>query len=166
MLNLSNVNTDTVSNNDVPGLDSLLSELNNNIHAMEELFVSVFDERLTNIEDNQNELLELLRDESGYEPTPEELEALEQEEELQQQYDADLLEVLHSIDAGMVSQNALLEENKQLLENSMGVSENSVSQNALITTRLEDYSLTDSLLLVIIVLLLFSLLFGIFVRRS
>lgn len=128
-------------------------------------------ELITNLDDSQKELSDFIIEELTREPTEEEIQLLEEKEQADLEYRESLLETLNGINAGVVSQNALLEENNRLLERSVSmngipVSDNSISQNAIMTTKLEDYSLTDSLLLVLIVITLISSLVGIFFRKG
>lgn len=128
-------------------------------------------ELTTNLDDSQKELSDFIIEELTREPTEEEIQLLEEKEQADLEYRESLLETLNGINAGVVSQNALLEENNRLLERSVSmngipVSDNSISQNAIMTTKLEDYSLTDSLLLVLIVITLISSLVGIFFRKG
>lgn len=126
-------------------------------------------ELTTNLDDSQKEYYDFIIEEITREPTEEELLLREEKEQADLEYRESLLETLNGINAGVVSQNALLEENNRLLEQSLsmnGVSENSISQNAIMTTKLEDYSLTDSLLLILIIITLISTLVGIFFRKG
>ena len=122
------------------------------------------------MDDSQKEYYDFIIEELIREPTEEELLLQEEKEQADLEYRESLLETLNGINAGVVSQNALLEENNRLLEQSLSmngiVSENSISQNAIITTKLEDYSLTDSLLLILIIITLISTLVGIFFRKG
>lgn len=86
-----------------------------------------------------------------------------------------IIELLEYQQEMMISQNALdeepeEEEEKEIVVNvtvsENTVSENTVSENALLTTKLTEYSLTDSLLLVICLLLLFFIVVTFFFRRG
>ena len=115
-------------------------------------------ESISDMGQSQDDFMELLKEELFSEPTEEELLLQTEKENAELAYRVSLLNTLNSINNGMVSQNALLEENNRLLEqsismNSVSVSGNTISQNAIMTTKLEDYSLTDSLLLILIVLI-------------
>lgn len=123
-----------------------------------------------NLDDSQKEFNGFIVEQLTKELSEEELLLQEEKEQADQEYRDNLLETLNGINAGVVSQNALLEENNRLLEQSLSmngiVSENSISQNAIMTTRLEDYSLTDSLLLIEIVVTLLVGLVVIFFRKG
>ncbi len=160
---------ETVSGSSVPAPEQTDETYNSLYHAFTDAFRDVLDNHFVTIEDNQVSLLEFLQDCCNYsEPSDEDKLKQEEQEQLDQQYREDLLDTLHDINAGVVSQNALLEENNRLLEQSvsMTLSENSVSQNSIMTTKLEDYSLTDSLLLILIVLVSFFCFITIFVRKG
>lgn len=86
-----------------------------------------------------------------------------------------IIELLEYQQEMMISQNALdekpeEEEEKEIVINvtvsENTVSENTVSENALLTTKLTEYSLTDSLLLVICLLLLFFIVVSLFFRKG
>lgn len=127
---------------------------------------------LSQILEGQDQFYEYFHEKYDVELTEEEILSQEEETLHRQEYETDLLDTLHQIYAATVSQNGLLEENNRLLLNSLSmnsletVSENTVSQNALLTTKLEDYSLTDSLLLGVFVVLLLFLLGNTFLRRG
>lgn len=150
-------NIETVSGNDAGGSNT--ADFNYLLTLIEEL------------KNSQNEFNDFIIEELTREPTEEEIELLEEKEQADLEYRETLLETLNGINAGVVSQNALLEENNRLLERSISmngipVSDNSVSQNAIMTTKLEDYSLTDSLLLVLVVITLISSFVGLFFRKG
>lgn len=150
-------NIETVSGNDTGG--SNMADFNHLLTLIEEL------------KNSQNEFNNFIIEELTRESTEEEIQLLEEKEQADLEYRESLLETLNGINAGVISQNALLEENNRLLERSISingipVSDNSISQNAIMTTKLEDYSLTDSLLLVLIVITLISSLVGIFFRKG
>lgn len=132
--------------------------------------IAYIKELVIELDDSQKEYYDFIIEELIREPTEEELLLQEEKEQADLEYRESLLETLNGINAGVVSQNALLEENNRLLEQSLSmngiVSENSISQNAIITTKLEDYSLTDSLLLILIIITLISTLVGIFFRKG
>lgn len=128
---------------------------------------------LSEILEGQEGFYEYFHEKYDVELTEEEILAQEEDALHQQEYKDDLLETLHQIYAATVSQNGLLEENNRLLSDSVSmngleeiVSENTVSQNALLTTKLEDYSLTDSLLLIIFFFMLLILLVNTFLKRG
>lgn len=160
-------NMESVSGNDTGSSDTLdLSTAD-----FQDLLKLIADikELTTNLDDSQKEYYDFIIEEITREPTEEELLLREEKEQADLEYRESLLETLNGINAGVVSQNALLEENNRLLEHSLsmnGVSENSISQNAIMTTKLEDYSLTDSLLLILIIITLISTLVGIFFRKG
>lgn len=160
-------NMESVSGNDTGSSDTLdLSTAD-----FQDLLKLIADikELTTNLDDSQKEYYDFIIEEITREPTEEELLLREEKEQADLEYRESLLETLNGINAGVVSQNALLEENNRLLEQSLsmnGVSENSISQNAIMTTKLEDYSLTDSLLLILIIITLISTLVGIFFRKG
>ena len=87
-----------------------------------------------------------------------------------------IIELLEYQQEMMISQNALPdeepeeEEEKEIVVNvtvsENTISENTVSENALLTTKLTEYSLTDSLLLVICLLLLFFIVVSLFFRKG
>lgn len=150
-------NIETVSGNDAGGSNT--ADFNYLLTLIEEL------------KNSQNEFNDFIIEELTRKPTEEEIELLEEKEQADLEYRETLLETLNGINAGVVSQNALLEENNRLLERSISmngipVSDNSVSQNAILTTKLEDYSLTDSLLLVLVVITLISSFVGLFFRKG
>ncbi|MBP3460343.1 MAG: hypothetical protein J6K58_14130 [Lachnospiraceae bacterium] len=137
------------------------------VQAFNDVFNSTLDDHFITIEENQFSLLEYLEKYYGYHELTEEDRLLQEEnEQLEQQYKDDLLDTLHNIDAGIVSQNSLLEENNRLLKNSISISENTVSQNSILTTKLEDYSLTDSLLLLVLIFLSVLCFIEFFVRKK
>lgn len=160
-------NMESVSENNIGSSDTLdLSTAD-----FQDLLKLIADikELTTNLDDSQKEYYDFIIEEITREPTEEELLLREEKEQADLEYRESLLETLNGINAGVVSQNALLEENNRLLEQSLsmnGVSENSISQNAIMTTKLEDYSLTDSLLLILIIITLISTLVGIFFRKG
>lgn len=124
----------SVSNNSIP-----LNDLLESMHVSQDEFFAYYRDYIDSLE-----------------PTPEELEEKALADQEEQEYSEELLQSLHDIHAGVVSQNILLEENNRLLassisSNSVPVSDNSVSQNSIMTTLLSEYSLTDSLLLFIAV---------------
>lgn len=127
-------------------------------------------ELTTNLDDSQKEFNDFIIEELTKELTEEELLLQQEKEQADQEYRENLLETLNGINTGVVSQNALLEENNRLLEQSLSmngiVSENSISQNSIMTTKLEDYSLTDSLLLIQIVVTLIIGVAVIFFRKG
>ena len=142
----------TVSENTMP--DS------SGIYTVEDILseLSLIHESILNMGQSQDDFMELFKEELFSEPIEEELLLQTEKENAELAYRVSLLNTLNSINNGMVSQNALLEENNRLLEqsismNSIAVSDNTISQNAIMTTKLEDYSLTDSLLLVLIVVI-------------
>lgn len=150
-------NIESVSGNDAGGSNT--ADFNYLLTLIEEL------------KNSQNDFNNFIIEELTREPTQEEIELLEEKEQADLEYRETLLETLNGINAGVVSQNALLEENNRLLErsismNGISVSDNSISQNAIMTTKLEDYSLTDSLLLVLIVITLISSFVGLFLRKG
>lgn len=137
------------------------------VQAFNDAFNNTLDDHFITIEENQFSLLEYLEKYYGYHELTEEDRLLQEEnEQLEQQYRDDLLDTLHNIDAGIVSQNSLLEENNRLLKNSVSISENTVSQNSIMTTKLEDYSLTDSLLLLVLIFLSVLCFIEFFVRKK
>ena len=148
----------TVSENAMP--DN--SEMNVNEEILSEL--SFIRESIESMGKSHNDFIELIKEELFAEPTEEELLLQTEKENADLAYRVNLLNTLNNINAGMVSQNALLEENNRLLKQS--ISMNSVSQNAIITTRLEDYSLTDSLLLILIVLIFCFGIINLFFRKG
>lgn len=155
----------TVSENAMP--DN--SEMNVNEEILSEL--SFIRESIESMGKSHDDFIELIKEELFAEPTEEELLLQTEKENADLAYRVNLLNTLNNINAGMVSQNALLEENNRLLKqsismNSVSVSDNSVSQNAIITTRLEDYSLTDSLLLILIVLIFCFGIINLFFRKG
>lgn len=155
----------TVSENAMP--DD--SEMNVNEEILSEL--SSIRESIESMGKSQDDFIELIKEELFAEPTEEELLLQTEKESADLAYRVNLLNTLNNINAGMVSQNALLEENNRLLErsismNSVSVSDNTVSQNAIITTKLEDYSLTDSLLLILIVLIFCFGIINLFFRKG
>ena len=120
--------------------------------------LSLIKEEIAEMGQSREDFIELLKEELFSEPTEEELFLLTEKENAELAYRVNLLNTLNSINNVMVSQNALLEENNRLLEqsismNSVTVSDNSISQNSILTTKLEDYSLTDSLLLVLFIVI-------------
>lgn len=150
-------NIESVSGNDAGGSNT--ADFNYLLTLIEEL------------KNSQNDFNNFIIEELTREPTQEEIELLEEKEQADLEYRETLLETLNGINAGVVSQNALLEENNRLLErsismNGISVSDNSISQNAIMTTKLEDYSLTDSLLLVLVVITLISSFVGLFFRKG
>ncbi len=163
-------------------IENMESVSENNIGSSDTLDLSTADfqdllrliayikELVIELDDSQKEYYDFIIEELIREPTEEELLLQEEKEQADLEYRESLLETLNGINAGVVSQNALLEENNRLLEQSLSmngiVSENSISQNAIITTKLEDYSLTDSLLLILIIITLISTLVGIFFRKG
>ena len=163
-------------------IENMESVSENNIGSSDTLDLSTADfqdllrliayikELVIELDDSQKEYYDFIIEELIREPTEEELLLQEEKEQADLEYRESLLETLNGINAGVVSQNALLEENNRLLEQSISmngiVSENSISQNAIITTKLEDYSLTDSLLLILIIITLISTLVGIFFRKG
>ena len=148
----------TVSENAMP--DN--SEMNVNEEILSEL--SFIRESIESMGKSHYDFIELIKEELFAEPTEEELLLQTEKENADLAYRVNLLNTLNNINAGMVSQNALLEENNRLLKQS--ISMNSVSQNAIITTRLEDYSLTDSLLLILIVLIFCFGIINLFFRKG
>ena len=161
-------NMESVSGNDAGSSDTLdLSTAD-----FQDLLKLIADikELTTNLDDSQKEYYDFIIEELIREPTEEELFLQEEKEQADLEYCESLLETLNGINSGVISQNALLEENNRLLEQSLSmngiVSENSISQNAIMTTKLEDYSLTDSLLLILIIITLISTLVGIFFRKG
>lgn len=163
-------------------IENMESVSGNNIGSSDTLDLSTADfqdllrliayikELVIELDDSQKEYYDFIIEELIREPTEEELLLQEEKEQADLEYRESLLETLNGINAGVVSQNALLEENNRLLEHSLSmngiVSENSISQNAIMTTKLEDYSLTDSLLLILIIITLISTLVGIFFRKG
>ena len=163
-------------------IENMESVSENNIGSSDTLDLSTADfqdllrliayikELVIELDDSQKEYYDFIIEELIREPTEEELLLQEEKEQADLEYRESLLETLNGINAGVVSQNALLEENNRLLEQSLSmngiVSEKSISQNAIITTKLEDYSLTDSLLLILIIITLISTLVGIFFRKG
>lgn len=161
-------NIESVSGNDTGSTDTLdLSTAD--FRDLLQLIADI-KELTTNLDDSQKELSDFIIEELTREPTEEEIQLLEEKEQADLEYRESLLETLNGINAGVVSQNALLEENNRLLEQSLSingiVSENSISQNAIMTTKLEDYSLTDSLLLIEIVVTLLIGVVVIFFRKG
>ena len=165
----------TVSSNGIPNdssensfVESLLSDLNQTVHLLNDFMNLTLENHLVTIEENQVKLLEFL--EEYYDlpiMTEEEIKLQEEKELAQKEYDEELLQTLKNIESGIVSQNSLLEENNRLLEESSStLSENSISQNSIMTTKLEDYSLTDSLLLLIFVALLIGILTYFFAKKG
>lgn len=162
-------NIESVSGNDT-GSTNILDLSTADFRDLLQLIADI-KELTTNLDYSQKELSDFIIEELTREPTEEEIQLLEEKEQADLEYRESLLETLNGINAGVVSQNALLEENNRLLErsismNGISVSDNSVSQNAIMTTKLEDYSLTDSLLLVLIVIVLISSFVGIFFRKG
>lgn len=160
---IESIFSDTVSDAGLPpdadnvASNEILIQISDNMNTLIQFMDECVYQSLMDISEKQADIYYLFED--TLERIP--------EQDTKELYDTELLDTLHSIDAGIVSQNALLEENNRLLEKSMcTVSDNSVSQNAIMTTKLEDYGLTDSLLLVIVVLLSILLFLLIFVRRG
>lgn len=160
---IESIFSDTVSDAGLPpdadnvASNEILIQISDNMNTLIQFMDECVHQSLMDISEKQADIYYLFED--TLERIP--------EQDTKELYDTELLDTLHSIDAGIVSQNALLEENNRLLEKSMcTVSDNSVSQNAIMTTKLEDYGLTDSLLLVIVVLLSILLFLLIFVRRG
>lgn len=160
---IESILSDTVSDAGLPpdadnvASNEILIQISDNMNTLVQFMDECVYQSLMDISEKQDNIYMLFED--TLERIP--------EQDSKELYEADLLDTLHSIDTGIVSQNALLEENNRLLEKSMcTVSDNSVSQNAIMTTKLEDYGLTDSLLLVIVVLLSILLFLLIFVRRG
>lgn len=156
-------NMETVSGNDPQVTDPTLQDVVTRLADLNEL--------VTNMDDSRKKFYDFIIEELTREPTEEELQLQEEKARADLEYKESLLETLNGINAGVVSQNALLEENNRLLERSISmngipVSDNSISQNAIMTTKLEDYSLTDSLLLILIIVVLLSSFVGIFFRKG
>lgn len=163
------LNSETVSGSSVPVTDSDQSDSYSNLYnAFHDAFTDILEDHFITIEDNQITLYDFFQNyfETGL--TEEEIKEKEENELLERQYKDDLLNTLHSINSGIVSQNALIEENNRLLQSLSAntVSENSISQNAILSTKFENYSLTDSLLLIVICVLLFFGFVMLFVRRN
>ncbi|MBO5141549.1 MAG: hypothetical protein J6J11_00250 [Treponema sp.] len=165
----------TVSSNSIPNdssensfVESLLSDLNQTVRFMNDYMNLTLENHLVTIEENQVKLLDFL--EEYYDlpiMTEEEIKLQEEKELAQKEYDEELLQTLKNIESGIVSQNSLLEENNRLLEESSStLSENSISQNSIMTTKLEDYSLTDSLLLLIFLALFVGILTFVFAKKG
>lgn len=162
-------NMESVSGNDDTGSTNALDLSAADFQDLLRLIADI-KELTTNLDDVQKEYYDFIIEELAREPTEEEILLQEEKEQADLEYRENLLETLNGINAGVVSQNALLEENNRLLEQSLSmngiVSENSISQNAIMTTKLEDYSLTDSLLLIEIVVTLLIGIVVIFFRKG